>query len=164
MLLWITDVWRRYRRRRSQALFRFFDGQRTRAVDPLHCWRALDQHAEFSWDMADEIEAGEPQATEICLKAIAEVFGLKRYDANSGGGLTEAEILNLFGEFGAWMEGSKKKQSHGWTTFWRMGGTSSDSPEVHPSTTSFSSGSSSGSTEPSHDAPHVSSVASGNPT
>lgn len=131
MLSWILDAWRRRKRARSRALFRFFDGRSTRAVDPFAVYRAFDAHDAFRWDMlpainrseeemaaavaagnadlAETIRRDADQMAEATLDACCRAFGLARYDERTGAGLAASEIFEVFEAFTVAMDRAKKK-------------------------------------------------------
>ncbi len=113
MLRLIIDWFRRRRRNRQRQLFSFFDGRRTRRIDPMRVYRDLDMHPRFTWDMGELVEASDPEATIIVADATADVFGLTKWDPSTGSGLTTAELLAILWEYCAYNEDLKKKSNDG---------------------------------------------------
>jgi hypothetical protein len=109
MFGWLIDSIRRWRRNRSRAVFRFFDGKRTRAVDPWAVYVALEMHPKYKHDMAEAIREGELEETEIAVAAASEIFGVPRYKNNEKLGLTDGELVELLASFVLYTTESKKK-------------------------------------------------------
>lgn len=143
MFIWIRDRYRRWRRQKARNVFRFFDGTRTRAVDPYAVYVALETHSKFRWDMADAIVAGKREETEIGVAAAAEVFGLKRLRVDEDG-LTDGEIVEILESFARYAFHAKKKYSLLSTSLSAMDGELSNAAHF-PETGNSSSGSGSGS-------------------
>ena len=98
-------LWPSLDRRR---IYRYHDGQRIRAVDPLATYRALDRHPAFLLDrhvatllkassgelsFADARERRDfHEATEACVAAARDIFGVPSFEK---GGLPEADCVAL---------------------------------------------------------------------
>lgn len=134
MLGWLTDAYRRWRRNRARNVFRFFDGRRTRAVDPYAVYRFLDCHDKFKWDHLQEVDEDDLAAADITIAAAREAFGLPCYGEGKDE-LTAAEVLDIVRDFGEFATNAKKKYDRGSTSSPRMDGTSSATTEAHESTT-----------------------------
>lgn len=102
----------------DRCIFRFYDGQRMRAVDPLVTYRLLDGHAEFNWlsdpKLIERPSDGDPlldrakdEAMQKCVAAVREAFGLPVFDGRRG--LTETECYALLLEFTMYVGAVKKK-------------------------------------------------------
>jgi hypothetical protein len=107
----LSSLWHsliRWRRRRRREIFRYFDGHRMRAIDPLVAIRELNQHPTFLWsrDVALACE-GDAGATRSCVTAVIDVFGAHPLDA-TGDGLTDEETLAVLSEFMQYLDGLKK--------------------------------------------------------
>lgn len=81
------------RQTRQRELFEYWDGSTIRRGDPFRLWRALKNHQKMNMDDAPLIDAGQEPETTIFVEAIAEVFGVQRWDGKKG--LIDWEILNL---------------------------------------------------------------------
>lgn len=106
----------------ARELFAFYDGRRTRRVDPLAVWRAVSEHPTFRFDKLDEVSAsgaliaGESgkaeewfhESVKETAAAARELFGLKMYDE---GGLAEHECVRLLFAFRDYIDGVKKNTS-----------------------------------------------------
>lgn len=105
MFNWI----RRWYRNRNRAIFRYWDGQRWRAADPIEIYRGIKQHPEFNIDRHPQLhDAGDDDATRICLQATRDVFGVKPF---AEGGLTETETIEVLGTYFDWIQRVKKNGS-----------------------------------------------------
>lgn len=138
MFGWLTDAIRRWRRNKSRNVFRFFDGRRTRAVDPYAVWRHLDTHETFKWEDMDLADEGDKEAADRCINATYEAFSIPRFDGMSST-LTAGEALEVMSEYGKWMSDSKKKLGPGSTSSPLTDGKSSPAPAVPSSTMNLSS-------------------------
>jgi hypothetical protein len=80
-------------------LFRYFNGEKWVAADPLPIYRRLRAEADrlvvlaTAWD-----EQRHPEANEF-VQLVSEIFGLKAFDPHTEKGLTETEIVQVFAEF-----------------------------------------------------------------
>lgn len=109
LLTLITDILTRGKR----DFFRFFDGSRWRAVDPLPIARALFTHAKFDWDETPKLLRSqqatvEIQAAKVIAEAVREVFAIAPAER---GGLTELECVDLLGAFQEYLGNVKKNGS-----------------------------------------------------
>lgn len=126
-------------------MFRFFDGRRTRAVDPYDIHRGLDTHATFKWsDVTDANDETTPrdirsEAIDRVITAVRDVFVLPL--PNEGGLLAE-EVTGLLEKYALWVEDSKKKSPLISTSSPRAAGRPSATQEAQFSTTALSSASS----------------------
>lgn len=158
MLGWITDAIRRWRRQRSRAVFRFFDGRRTRAVDPWGIYVALETHPKYKHDLAEFIRQGSIEETEIAVSAASEVFGVSRFKDDPNG-LTDGELVELLATFVLYTNDSKKKYDRLSTSLPATDGEFSNAATPSERTGTFSTDSGCASTMPKHATPSASSVA-----
>lgn len=109
---WIFDfvsAIARRRRQRKRELLRYFDGRRWRYGDPFALYRAIAAHPTLNLEaQAPLIDLGQEPETSIAVEAIAEVFGLQRWNAESGAGLTDWEILDCLEQLNRFLLGVKK--------------------------------------------------------
>lgn len=101
---------KRWAWRNRLGIFQFFDGTRTRRVDPMAVQRALFNHPRFAWDTHPVlIDVDDPkvslEALEITADAVRTAFELPGIEA---GGLTETECVNLLASFVAYLNDLKK--------------------------------------------------------
>jgi hypothetical protein len=100
--------------RKQRLLFRYWDGQEVRAIDPFRVYREIKNDKTIDLDtvgpMADRLE--EPATTQL-VELACRIFDIKRYDGKTDDGLTDAEILNLFGDLNEYLDAIKKKCSPG---------------------------------------------------
>lgn len=107
-----------YRRIRKALLFSFWDGERIRSVDGERLWRAIANHPILT-DPLFQVEAAkdQPEKVDQYLDAVAEVFGVQRYDPSSGKGLTDGELANTIVAFSEWLR-QKKTPRKSWLMRW----------------------------------------------
>lgn len=137
MFQWFSNLLlrRRVAGRRSNLIFRFFDGRSMRGVDPCQTFRRLTAPQANGWDWAKtpkaidppEDEEGQPvemtpallarqaAAIEQTLTVIRDVFGVHPYDHTTQTGMTDAETLGLLVQFGNYLATVKKNGSN-WRT------------------------------------------------
>lgn len=103
----------------DRLIFKFFDGERERAVDPLAALRRLratgcDINAQLTLLNDAPDESIREEAWLSLVNATREVFDLKplRDDFTGGGGicrgLTEQETFDVFDRFGEFIDALKK--------------------------------------------------------
>lgn len=131
----------------AREIFEFFDGQETRAVDPLAVYRALwtDGQCDLKADAKiaadpkmirdgvpvrsiytlEEVTAAEGRVMDLTRRA----FGLKPFEE---GGLTLLETDALLGRFLRYVEGIKKKRNPSRTTTPISAPTGSASSDLTP--------------------------------
>jgi hypothetical protein len=86
-------------RKRKRLLFRFWDGEKSRAADPLSLLRNLDLHQTFNLENSIPLIAkGDSKTIGEAILAIREVFGVKAW-SESQPGLTEGETVDLLFSF-----------------------------------------------------------------
>lgn len=89
---------------RRRLLFRYHNGRRRVAADPVVLYRRVLQEADqLSVLAAGFDEQREPEATEFVEK-LAEIFALHRWDPQRGEGLTDFEVLDVFRRFNALLQ------------------------------------------------------------
>jgi hypothetical protein len=148
-------------RRRRCNIFRFHDGIRNRAIDPLVAWRAMWEHPTCNPNSDFEPAVGiapdgspskyDPAAQDRVLDMAREMFALRAYSEDSPG-LTIEETFNLLWSFMNYMNALKKKPAVSPTP-----SAASASGSSQPSTTPPESASSSTSSELRSDEPSPSS-------
>lgn len=127
---WLT-VWLRMRRmKREREIFRFWDGKKTRAADPLEIWLALKNDPEFNYDTTPGfVDAGDTEAIKVTIGAIRRIFGVKTLEQ---GGLTSQECLELLAVYFLYEESLKKSTSEPATPQSPTGSESSDKSTTPP--------------------------------
>jgi hypothetical protein len=117
MFRWLISLLSRRRRLKSRNLLRYWDGRRWRYGDPFRIWRQLQGHPKCNIEtMAPLAEVGQEPETTIVVEAIAEVFGVPRWNDATGEGLTDLECLDLLSGLVEWFDGLKKNYSRGLTS------------------------------------------------
>lgn len=97
-----------YRRLQRALLFSFWDGQKVRRVDGERLWRALRANKTLTDPLIEAaVQRDDPAAVETYLAAAAELFGVERYDPQTGRGLTDAELAQLLVRFAEWVAQKK---------------------------------------------------------
>ncbi|MCS7239599.1 MAG: hypothetical protein NZ899_15235 [Thermoguttaceae bacterium] len=97
-------LWLRRRRLvKAGYLFRYFDGLTYRYADPLAIYRALIDHPAGILELTAALEQGKEPETSQLLAAVAEVFGLTRFDPWTGVGLLDQKIFDLLSPAAAWI-------------------------------------------------------------
>lgn len=120
---------------RSRAIFRYWDGARWRRIDPFLAFRRLSTHATFDWetdpaliDFADKHTASE--CADKTVRAVREVFDVPLFDGSRG--LTEAELIELLGQFTAYVSDAKKNIAPSATLPPPTGSESSENSTMQP--------------------------------
>ncbi len=93
-----------------RGLFRFSDGIRIRAVDPIAVILSMEEHPDFRFDIHPKRveEEGELEATTMMVDAIRKAFAVPEFTSPKLPGLTVQECLQLYDAFAVtWI--SKKK-------------------------------------------------------
>lgn len=142
-------------RQRARALFGFWDGFRTKHVDPYQVHRRLHTHPDLPSfaDYANLFDQGvEPEATQF-ITAIADTFGIQRWDDAKQTGLTDIEIVGILNDFYNWMDGVKKNGPDSQTSSDATDSESSEAPSVPDSTMKPASDSGSTSNESNSEPP-----------
>lgn len=158
MFRWFRS-WLERRRMRGRGLYGFWSPAEARWcwVDPLQAYRRFTANPaivpERHFPMAER--GIEPETSEL-LDAIADAFAVKRFDGRCG--FTDAELLNLWGDFGAWLDAQKKTSSRGPTSPEPTESESWIYPEAPAEATPPFSGSGSASSGKSCDSPGESSA------
>jgi hypothetical protein len=98
-------------REAARRIFKFWDGETTRGVDPLAVYRKMLAHPTFlhgtHYRLATE---GDIEAIGITVGAVRDLFGVREWSFERHG-LTEGECLALIGEFFFYLESIKKNSS-----------------------------------------------------
>jgi hypothetical protein len=95
---------------KRRAIFSYWDGKRWRAADPLVAARRLITHETFDWESHPALAeaADDFEALQITVDAVREVFDVPAFES---GGLTQAECVELLGDFTEYLHGVKKNTS-----------------------------------------------------
>ena len=109
--MWDIFGWIRRRRMNRRELLRYWDGSAFRYGDPFLLWRRLKHHETLTidaelWQAADR--GDEPECTQL-VKAVAETFGVDRFDGERG--LSDWEILDLYAMLLDYLDTLKKKHN-----------------------------------------------------
>lgn len=125
---------------RRAGLFTYWDGRRMRSVDGYRLWRAyvanpffsdrqtLDQLAELGTRQYSDQDTtalrADMELLDRFFEELAKLFGVERFNPDTGKGLTDTELAAIFCAFGAWV--SQKKTPGGLLPiWWPTGGTAS---------------------------------------
>ncbi|WP_460166507.1 hypothetical protein [Thermostilla marina] len=91
------------RRDERRGLYRLWDGRRWRRLDWLRVYRAFLADPVLTDEAtAQAVEAQGPE-TDRYLDALARLFGVRRYDPQTGDGLTDEELFAAFAAFSQWI-------------------------------------------------------------
>jgi hypothetical protein len=91
------------------GMFRFNDGLKVRAVDPIEVLSSLNAHPEFRLDTHPrQAKNGNPYGIRVCLDAIQSAFGVQKYSSPKQPGLTTVEMLALLDAFQVYCLRQKK--------------------------------------------------------
>ena len=95
-------------RRRGFFIFRTPQGEQ-RCVDPFRVFRDLttDENINLEQHAAASDVGEEPETTEL-VEHVCKVFGVERYDEETGKGYSDFEVLNLLGDFQRFLMEQKK--------------------------------------------------------
>lgn len=116
--------WREWRKRREiqrwqqqRLLFPYWDGQSVRYADPFRVWRELNSDKAVDLTTVGPLvdKQQEPETSQF-LEAVCRVFDVERFDPKTCRGLTDPEILNLFGDLNDYLDYVKKKFNLGPTS------------------------------------------------
>ena len=99
----------------TREIFRYHDGEKDRAIDPIAAHRKLGLHNSFKLDSDPGlIDAGDLEAQARLLVAMRDVFGLKEWTEDADGtqhGATDSETVSLFVAFMEYLADLKKSIS-----------------------------------------------------
>jgi hypothetical protein len=89
---------------REREIFKYHDGERERAADPVAIMRAMANHPTLDLQQnVQEMQAEDlkvqTSATVVAVNATREIFGVKPWSEENPDGLTEMETLDLLAEF-----------------------------------------------------------------
>lgn len=110
----IADALRRWVERRRKAVFVFWDGFRTRRIDPMIVYRRLRSHPEFDWSATPKMlevqdERERLDAMRLIAEAVRGAFEVPPMNGD-GNGLTEAMCVQLLSRFTVWIAYLAKKR------------------------------------------------------
>lgn len=131
----LLNWWRLRRQARRRQIFRFWDGERIRGIDPLAVIRGLAEHPTFDASV-HPVEARchdysiANRAYKIIADAVSDVFGVQSYDGATGKGLLEAERATLYAEFQEYISALKKNGEPNQT----ISGATAEHPNQTPNT------------------------------
>jgi len=113
---WLVNAWRGWRQA-DRLIFRYHNGLFWTAADPILLWRQLLNRPELNYDgIAAALDAGQEPESSQAIEALCQVFGLTRFDARRGAGLTDLEMLDMLGDFQEYLATVKKNISPGPTS------------------------------------------------
>ena len=103
---WLINWWKNRAREKSRAIFRYWDGKKERAIDPMLAWQGLISDVEFNLDTHPaQIDRGEIEAIQVGSRTVQRVFAVKPVDE---GGLTQLESLDLLVDYFDYLDTLKK--------------------------------------------------------
>jgi len=98
--------------RSRRLIFRYHNGLRRVWGDPLASWARLAVDNEWP-RLVQEAEAGQEPALTHVRKRLVEAFGAEPFSPETGQGLTDWELFELFSRYMDYLEGLKKKLGSG---------------------------------------------------
>jgi hypothetical protein len=105
----LSPSWWRDWNQRHRLLFRYHDGSKWQAIDPLVAVMGLSDHPQYRADLHLRlVEQGDQEAIQITLNAVKDVFRVQDYDHGTRRGLTLGEQLQLLYTFSQYLELLKK--------------------------------------------------------
>jgi hypothetical protein len=94
---------------RQRNIFKFYDGEKLRGVDPLLVWRLIMTHPDFNPEVhGPAFDKGDVEAWKIVLKCARDAFEIPPFTETGKPGLTEQELSSLFKRFLAYCDDLKK--------------------------------------------------------
>jgi len=114
-------------RRPQREIFRYWDGEKMRAVDPMQVARIMDEHPQYNAGRHPGlVDEGDADATAVMLSAIRAAFDVTEWREDRPG-LTQLETIKLYADFTQYTEGLKKNTVPSPTQPLSMGPTSTGS-------------------------------------
>lgn len=101
--------------RQRRLIFRFNDGSKIVAVDPISIAIAIHEHPKFLPRHLREAADGDRESQAIVANAARDVFGVTRFDGYKTG-LTVAERIELMMAFDTYLNALKKNTGHSLTS------------------------------------------------
>lgn len=93
-------------------IFKFWDGEKNRGIDPLDASIMLGRDGSFDWQaVAVRSQTGDLAAVGELVEQVRTIFKLKHYEILDDGkevGVTSSEVLNILMDFMAYMDTLKK--------------------------------------------------------
>lgn len=153
MFRWILSWLQRRKFERSRALFTFWNGRKFVRIDPLRAYLTLRDHEQFNIEdhpilIANDL--GQPE-TDYFIAAMELAFGIKRFDPETGNGLSLEEMVDLFTDLILWMNETQKKTQFGSRQSEPTDSTSSTGQEAQEEAPNCSLPSATETTTPSYD-------------
>jgi hypothetical protein len=101
--------YRQWRRSRSRAVFRFWDGFRWRYADPLEAIFALHVHPEYNYRKHPfQADRGNHEAIAIIATAVSDALDVPAFNEKTMQGLTITERLQVFVDLNDYLARQKK--------------------------------------------------------
>lgn len=98
---------RRWVWNRRRLIFRFYNGSKVVAVDPITIATELHEHKEYLPKYLEDAAKGDVEAQRIVANTACEVFGVTRFDGYKSG-MTVAERIDLMFKFDTYLLALKK--------------------------------------------------------
>jgi hypothetical protein len=102
----LIEAFKRWRWNRSRRIYRYWDGQKQRAADPIELSLALANDPQYLRRNLHEALSGNRESIEIVIGAAKRVFGVQEF--KDGKGLTRAEMVRLVTDFEMYCQALKK--------------------------------------------------------
>jgi len=113
MLGWLINWWKNRAREKSRAIFRYWDGKKERAIDPIVVFNRLDDDPVFVMErharlIESKNEKEAREAIDVTAAAVCRAFQVSDYNEKAKEGLTVTERIDLLTEFLLYADTLKK--------------------------------------------------------
>lgn len=96
----------------ERQIFRFFDGEKERGIDPIATFRAFVSQPDFDYQADVGLaETGDLQATARVLAAARAAFKVSEFSEDNGqqSGMLDSEVIATMKAFGSFISSLQKK-------------------------------------------------------
>lgn len=125
----------------ERRIYAYFDGEKTRRVDPLVLWRkVMEKYEDFKVEVKVAFSPSKDAAAawQQAVGRIRLMFDVKPWDEATGAGLTEDECFDLIDHFTAYMDALKKGSSPMQTSAEETSGVTASTSAANPPTSNTS--------------------------
>ena len=116
MFGWLINWWKNRAREKSRAIFRYWDGKKERAIDPIIVFNRLDDDPVFVLERHPRLieskdEKLSREAIDITAAAVCRFFQVADYSEKFREGLTITERIDLLTDFLLYADSLKKNSA-----------------------------------------------------